>query len=170
MRSAAPGISGPFPPATTAIGTDVPDRGRRAGGANRNVPRDTGRRCAPFGTGCDRVGRRDRRRVRETRPHHRSYPSDLTDGQWQSVRILLKTESGPVRPGSTDLRAVLNAINYRWRCGCTWRMLPHDFPPWETVYGYFRSWRKSGILPVIRDALLCRHVLEPRRQRNVDSR
>jgi putative transposase len=54
------------------------------------------------------------------------------------------------------VRTVLNAINFRWRCGCTWRMLPHDFPPWETVYMYFRIWRQAGILPFIRDALLHR--------------
>src|SRR5260370_20302297 len=43
------------------------------------------------------------------------------------------------------MREVLNAIFYVDRTGCQWRALPHDFPPWSTVWSYFRTWRKGGI-------------------------
>jgi transposase len=42
------------------------------------------------------------------------------------------------------MRMVLNAIFYLDRTGCAWRYLPREYPPWETVYGYFRRWRMSG--------------------------
>jgi putative transposase len=51
---------------------------------------------------------------------------------------------------------VVNAVNYRWTTGCAWRMLPHDFPPWETVYTYFRDWRRNGTLPELRTICLQR--------------
>jgi putative transposase len=47
------------------------------------------------------------------------------------------------------MRAVVNGIFYRLRSGCAWRMLPHDFPPWRTVYGYFRQWQEDGTWPKI---------------------
>jgi putative transposase len=49
------------------------------------------------------------------------------------------------------MREVVNAIFYV--LGCAWRLLPHDFPPWQTVYGYFRSWRKTGVWEQMNDAL-----------------
>lgn len=85
----------------------------------------------------------------------RSYPSDLTERQWRKVHPLLPPP--PVRPGrprETDLREVLSAINYRWTTGCPWRMLPHDFPPWGTVYTYFRQWDRAGVLTDLRLQLL----------------
>jgi putative transposase len=48
------------------------------------------------------------------------------------------SHGGP--PRVVDLRRVVNAIFYRNRCGCQWRMLPKDFPPWATVYYYFAQW------------------------------
>ena len=51
------------------------------------------------------------------------------------------------------MREVVNALFYVLRSGCAWRMLPHDFPPWQTVYGYFRQWRNAGIWEMINDAL-----------------
>jgi transposase len=84
------------------------------------------------------------------------YPSDLTDGQWEHVRPLVD-RAGPERSGcNSDLRAVLDAVNYRWSTGCSWRMLPHDMPPWRTVYGHFRRWRRGGLLWQIRGRLLSR--------------
>ncbi len=84
----------------------------------------------------------------------RSYPSDLTDARWQFVEPLIQTESLRGRKRSTNLREVVNAINYRWNTGCTWRMLPHDFPAWETVYTYFDRWRKAGMLWQIREVII----------------
>ena len=57
------------------------------------------------------------------------------------------------RPRATDLRAVVNAIFYILRSGCAWRMLPHDFPPYSTVYMYFKQWRDDGTLERIHDKL-----------------
>jgi putative transposase len=75
---------------------------------------------------------------------HRPYPSDLTDARW----AILEPEVPPARPGGrprkTDLRAVVNAIFYLNREGCSWRALPHDFPPWKTVYNYFETWKWDG--------------------------
>ena len=51
------------------------------------------------------------------------------------------------------MREVLNAIFYHLRSGCAWRMLPHDLPPWQTVYGCFRDWRNAGVWEAINDAL-----------------
>ena len=85
----------------------------------------------------------------------RRYPSDLTDAQWALVEPLLPVYPGG-RPRTTSLREVLNAIFYRNRNGCTWRALPHDFPPWRTVYNYFQKWRDDGTWQAINDALRVR--------------
>jgi putative transposase len=51
------------------------------------------------------------------------------------------------------MRAVINAIFYVLRTGCAWRYLPHEYPPWQTVYGYFHSWRKAGVWEQMNAAL-----------------
>lgn len=83
------------------------------------------------------------------------YPTDLTDEQWQRVQAIIGA-AGARRGRPADLREVLNAIHYRWRTGCSWRMLPHDFPPWTTVYAHFAQWQKDGTLTAIREALAAR--------------
>ena len=72
----------------------------------------------------------------------RRYPTDLTDRQWELVEPLLpEPPPGPAgRPPSHAKREIVNAILYHVRAGGAWRMLPKDFPPWQTVYGYFRDW------------------------------
>lgn len=89
-------------------------------------------------------------------PKRRGYPSDLTDAQWRTVAPLMPPDPKRGRRRRTDMREVVNAINYRWTTGCVWRMLPHDFPPWETVYTYFRRWQRDGTLIRIREVLLRR--------------
>jgi putative transposase len=74
-----------------------------------------------------------------------SYPTDLTDGEWDLLRPFMPAEKVLGRKRSVDLREVLNATYYLLRTGCQWRMLPHDFPAWQTVYSYFNSWRKTGL-------------------------
>jgi len=86
-------------------------------------------------------------------PRHVAYPSDLTDAQWQLVEPLVPPAKSGGRPRTANLRAVLNAICYLSRSGCAWRALPHDFPPWSTVYEYFRAWRIDGTWQSIADAL-----------------
>lgn len=74
----------------------------------------------------------------------KSYPSDLTSEQWELLSTLMPQENPASRPRCVDLRAVMNAIFYILCAGCAWRMLPHDFPNWQTVYYYFRKWRLDG--------------------------
>jgi putative transposase len=74
-----------------------------------------------------------------------SYPSDLTEAQWRIVEPLLPPAKAGGRPRTVDLQEVMNAIFYLTRSGCSWRMLPHEFPPWRTVHWYARQWRLDGI-------------------------
>jgi len=73
------------------------------------------------------------------------YPSDLTDKQWAILAPLIPTAKTGGRPRRVNLRQVLNAIFYILCGGCAWRMLPHDFPAWKTVYHYFRLWCMTGV-------------------------
>lgn len=82
-----------------------------------------------------------------------TYPSDLTEAQWDRIRPLVPPVKPGGRPSSVPRRELLNAILYVLRSGCTWRMLPHDFPPWSTAYHYFRCWRLDGTWERIQDAL-----------------
>lgn len=66
------------------------------------------------------------------------YPSDLTDAQWNRIKEHVFKPKPGGRPASVDRREIVNAIFYIVREGITWRALPHDFPPWRTVYHYFR--------------------------------
>src|SRR6266699_690830 len=81
------------------------------------------------------------------------YPSDTTDAQWEIIKLLIPPQKGPGRPREVDLRRVIDGIFYITRSGCQWRMLPHEFPPWETVYYYFNKWKKEGTLACIHDGL-----------------
>jgi putative transposase len=82
------------------------------------------------------------------------YPSDLTDEQWQAIEPLLPQRSRTGRRRSVDLREVVNAIRYLVRSGCEWRMLPHDFPPWQTVYWWFRRFVRRLLFRLIHDIAL----------------
>jgi putative transposase len=77
------------------------------------------------------------------------YPTALTDEQWERLDPLLPPpKSGTPkggRPVTVDRREVVNAIFYHLRAGGSWRMIPHDFPAWQTVYGLFRDWRLAGV-------------------------
>ena len=72
------------------------------------------------------------------------YPSDLSDEQWKVLAPLLPAAKAGGRPRKADIREVVNGILYVLRNGCSWRALPHDFPPWGTVWWYFREWRLDG--------------------------
>lgn len=72
------------------------------------------------------------------------YPTDLTEEQWQLLEPILPPAKGRGRPRA-DLREVLNAIFYITQAGCAWRLLPTNFPPWQTVYGYFNRFKQSGL-------------------------
>ena len=81
------------------------------------------------------------------------YPSDLTSQQWAVLKPFLPPARTGGRPRKTEMRSVVNAIFYRNRNGCIWRALPHDFPPWRTVYNYFAAWKRDGTWKAINDAL-----------------
>src|SRR5919199_1168863 len=72
------------------------------------------------------------------------YPSDLTDAQWALLEPWIPPPRPGGRPRKTNMREVVNAICYLTREGCRWRALPHDFPPWKTVYNYFEAWQRDG--------------------------
>jgi putative transposase len=81
------------------------------------------------------------------------YPTDLTDAQWAILEPLIPPAKPGGRPREVDLREVLNGIFYHLRVGGAWRALPHDLPPWQTVYDYFNAWRKDGTWETIHAAL-----------------
>lgn len=81
------------------------------------------------------------------------YPSDLTDAQWALLKPLLPRPRRRGRPRKTDLREIVNALFYHAREGGTWRALPHDFPPWRTVYNYFQWWKWDGTWQRLLDIL-----------------
>ena len=81
------------------------------------------------------------------------YPTDLTDAQWQRIEPLLPPARHYGRHRKHEMREILDAVFYVLRTGCAWRMLPHDFPPWQTVYYYFRRWTREGIFESINAAL-----------------
>jgi putative transposase len=71
----------------------------------------------------------------------RSYSTDLTDAQWACLEFHIPAPNKRGRPKTHTTREILNAIFYVLKSGCAWRLLPRDFPPWETVYWWFRRWR-----------------------------
>jgi len=83
----------------------------------------------------------------------RGYPSDLTEQEWAILEPLIPPAKTGGHPRTTDMREVLNALFYVDRTGCQWRALPHDFPPWSTVWSYFRAWRNDGTWHRIHTAL-----------------
>jgi transposase len=74
----------------------------------------------------------------------KAYQSDLSDAEWTFFEPLLPVPAATGRPKTHNTREILNAIFYVVRGGCAWRLLPNDFPPWKTVYHYFRFWRLDG--------------------------
>ena len=86
--------------------------------------------------------------------NRKPYPSDLTDLQWDNFEHLFPPHKAGGRPPKYPLRELVNGVLYVTRGGGSWRMLPHDFPPWESVYGYFRRWRLAGVWKTVHDALV----------------
>jgi len=75
----------------------------------------------------------------------RPYLADLSDAEWTCLQTYLTPPlKATGRPRVHALREILNAVFYVVKSGCAWRLLPHDFPPWKTVYHYFRAWRLEG--------------------------
>jgi transposase len=88
------------------------------------------------------------------RPRRRAYPSDLTDAQWAAIAPMIPDASPGGRPRKADKREIVEAILYVLRAGCAWRLLPHDFPPWRTVYYYLRRWQREGVWARVHQTLV----------------
>lgn len=82
----------------------------------------------------------------------KQYQSDLTDNQWQFIEKMVEDQ----RKRKYDLRGILDAILYISKTGCQWRMLPKDFAPWQSVYYYFRKWKRNGLLEEIHDYMVAK--------------
>jgi putative transposase len=95
----------------------------------------------------------------------RGYPTDLSDVEGALLAPLIPQVKPGGRPAVHARRELVNAIAYWIRAGCAWRLLPHDLPPWQTVYHYFRAWRREGrweqILTVLRERERCRQGRDP---------
>src|SRR3954451_9741716 len=74
----------------------------------------------------------------------RPYDTDLTDPEWEHLKPLIPVVKPGGCPPIHSRREILNSIFYAVRSGCAWKLLPHDLPPWRTVYHYFWSWRRNG--------------------------
>jgi len=72
------------------------------------------------------------------------YPSDLTDAEWLVLGPLIPAPKPGGRPPRHARRALVDAMRYVLRGGIAWRAMPHAYPPWQTVYHYFRQWRLDG--------------------------
>lgn len=75
-----------------------------------------------------------------------TYPSDLTDLEWEIIERMIPKAKRGGRKRSVSIRQILNAIFYVLDNGIKWRSLPHDYPSWQTVYGYFHLWSSDGTL------------------------
>ena len=81
------------------------------------------------------------------------YDTDLTDDEWNCLEPLVPSAKPGGRPAKHTRREILNGICYAIRSGSAWKLLPHDLPPWRTVYHYFWSWRRQGIWEQLHDTL-----------------
>lgn len=83
----------------------------------------------------------------------KAYETDLTDEQWSILEPLVP----PVRTGGRHAkytrRDIINGVLYSLRTGCAWRHLPHDLPPWRSVYNYYWTWRREGTWTRMHDTL-----------------
>ena len=82
-----------------------------------------------------------------------NYPSDLTDSEWEHIKELLPAAKPLGRPRELAMRQVVNAILYVVVGGIQWRMVPRDFPKWQSVYYYFRQWRQAHVWHRLPDRL-----------------
>ena len=90
---------------------------------------------------------------RKHRAARAAYPSDLTDAQWALIAPLIPPAEPGGRYREVDMHEIFNGIVYVLRSGCSWRMLPHDLPPWGTVHYYYRRFRRDGTLLNVHERL-----------------
>jgi len=93
-----------------------------------------------------------------TNPLHvwrEAYSSDLSDDEWNLIEDMIPPPIwiANLQEPFYHPREIMNAIRYRTRTGCSWRLLPHDFPPWASVFQRFRIWSREGVLDTIHERL-----------------
>ena len=93
-------------------------------------------------------------RERQKAFERRRYPTDLTDEEWERIRPILPQPARRGRRPKVNLREILNAIRHLARTGCGWRMPPHEFGAWQTVYWWFRRFVRRLLFPTLRDVAL----------------
>lgn len=81
------------------------------------------------------------------------YPSDLSEAQWKAIQPLVPAAQVGGRPRDVEMRWIINGILYIVRGGGSWRMLPKEYGPWPTVYGYFRNFQRQGVWQQMHDRL-----------------
>ena len=84
-----------------------------------------------------------------------AYDTDVTDAPWAILQQLFPDHPKGTRgrPREHRYRELVNALIYIVTAGCVWRLLPHDLPPWKTVYDYFRKWTQDGLWEKIHHTL-----------------
>jgi transposase len=92
--------------------------------------------------------------LRKKPPTRRAYDTDLSDGQWALIEPMIPVAEPGGRPRKAATRDLVDAILYFLRSGGGWRLLPHDLPPWQTVYYYLRRWQREGVWARIHHALV----------------
>jgi transposase len=89
-----------------------------------------------------------------SRRKRRAYPRDLTHGQWAVIEPMIPEAAPGGRPRRVPKREIVEAILHLLRAGRSWRLLPHDFPPWQTVYHHLRRWEREGVWTRVHHALV----------------
>jgi transposase len=87
----------------------------------------------------------------------KNYQSDLSDEQWYLLEEIIPQKNKIGRPREYSIRSILNAIFYITRTGCQWRYLPINYPPWNTVYYYFKKFKENGLIERI-NLMLCKKL------------
>ena len=91
---------------------------------------------------------------RKKLPKRRTYDTDLSDAQWALIEPMIPQAEPGGRPRKAATRDLVDAIMYFLRAGGSWRLLPHDLPPWQTVYYYLRRWQREGVWTHVHHALV----------------
>ena len=91
----------------------------------------------------------------------KNYPTDISENEWEIIKPLFSRNKS-----RHSRKEIVNAIFYILRAGCSWRLLPHDFPPWQTVYSHFRDWQNLGIWEKMNEML--RHLWRTKERRKVN--
>ena len=91
---------------------------------------------------------------RKKPPIRLAYATDLTDGQWALIEPMIPQAEPGGRPRKAATRELVDAILYFLRAGGGWRLLPHNLPPWQTVYYYLRRWQREGVWDRVHHALV----------------